>query len=142
MTRKESTHTAKPICRFCGSDRGFDQLGTVRTEAWRKVESVSRDENGKVTPRYGEVETDSFGLDFDCDFDGDCFRCIECQREESKLESLVGEPVMFESGATVVCPDGLRGVVEHVDFERRRLTVQHWHEEFKFSEVTALAVTA
>jgi hypothetical protein len=45
---------------------------------------------------------------------------------------------MFEPGGLVMCPDGFKGVIATVDFERRRLTVENWHEEFKFAEVDVM----
>lgn len=131
---------AKPICKFCGSGRGFDQMGTVRADAWRVVESITRGGDGKITAKMGEVETETtFYSDYD--FEVDCYRCPECEREEVKLEDLVGDPVIFEPGALVVCPDGFKGVIATVDFERRRLTVENWHEDFKFSEVSVMVPT-
>lgn len=133
------TAIVKPTCKFCGSDKGFRELGTVRVDASRKLRSLKRDDAGKVTATWDYVDSEH---DIDDDFEPDCVTCIECDREEARIEDLIGDPVMFEPGALVVCPDGLRGTVAHVDFERRRLTVQNWHEEFKFAEVTALAVAA
>lgn len=135
------TATLKPICRFCGSDQGFDQMGRVETSAWRKIESVARREDGKLDVRHGSVETERYGSYYDRDFDADSYRCIECGREERKLEDLIGDPVMFEPGARVRCPDGLLGTVATVDFQRRTLTVENWHEEFKFSEVDVAVPT-
>jgi hypothetical protein len=122
-------------CRFCNAENSIDQMGDVRVSAWRKVESVTADPGGKLTPKVGHVEHDYAD---DHDFDADGYRCCECQREERRLEDLVGDPIVFEPGARVICPDGFRGVIATVDLERRTLTVDGWHETFKFSEVSAL----
>lgn len=127
------------ICRFCNAENSIDETGHVRADAWRKVESVTRDGDGKLTPKLGHVEND---YPDSHDFDRDGYRCCECQREESRLADIVGAPVVFEPGARVICPDGFRGVIATVDLERRRLTVEGWHEEFKFSEVEAVLAHA
>jgi hypothetical protein len=132
----------KPICRFCGSDEGFDQYGEVRVDAWRKVQSITRGEGGEITATFARVESEGGRRFGERDFDPTSYSCIACKREEHRLEDLIGDPVAFAPGAMVICPDGLKGVVETVDFERRRLTVEGWHEEFKFAEVDALRVAA
>lgn len=133
----------KPICRFCGSDDGFDQYGEVRADAWRKVKAVERASDGKLTVSYERFDSERVGSFIsEHDFDAVGFRCIECQREERKLEDLIGDPVNFSPGALVVCPDGFKGVIATVDFERRRLTVEGWHEEFMFADVDLVGVAA
>lgn len=123
------------VCKFCGSDKGFREYGTVRVEASRTLRSAVRGPDGKLKPEWDFTDDEPA---YDDDFEPDGVKCRECDREEARLEDLVGAPVMFEPGARVVCPDGLKGTVEHVDFDARRLRVEGWHEEFKFSEVTAL----
>lgn len=130
----------KPLCRFCGSDKGFDQYGEVRATTTRRVRAMERVENGKLKATYDQF--DALGYINEREFDPVGFRCVECDREEYRLEDLVGDPVMFSPGARVVCPDGFKGVIATVDFERRRLTVEGWHEEFKFAEVDVVAVAA
>jgi hypothetical protein len=126
-------------CRFCNAENSIDQMGTVRADAWRKVESASRS-GGKLVPKVGRVEHDHPN---DRTFDIEGYRCCECEREEGRLEDLVGDLVVFEPGARVICPDGFRGVIATVDLERRTLTVEGWHETFKFAEVSPLiGVTA
>jgi hypothetical protein len=38
----------------------------------------------------------------------------------------------------VICPDGLQATVATVNHEAKELTVESWHETFKFSEVEAI----
>jgi hypothetical protein len=125
-------------CRFCNAENSVDEIGRVEVSAWRKVESITR-VGGKLTPKVGHVEhdhADSHG------FDIDCYRCCECEREEHRLGDLVGDSLVFEPGARVICPDGFRGVIATVDHARRTLTVEGWHETFKFSEIDALIPVA
>lgn len=128
----------QPICRFCGSDEGFDQYGEVRVDAWRKVNTITRGEDGKLTATFNRVEAEGGSYFHERDFDATTFVCIACKREEHRLEGLIGDLIAFEPGAIVICPDGFRGRVETVDLERRRLTVEGWHEEFPFSVVEPL----
>jgi hypothetical protein len=122
-------------CKFCGSDKGFREVGFARCEASRTSYSVAREAGGKVKVSWDPVDVD----DFDSDFEPDGVACRECGREEARIEDLVGAPVNLEPGARVVCPDGLRATVATVDATACRLTVEGWHEEFAFSEVTAVA---
>lgn len=130
----------RPPCRYCGAEEGFDQYGEVRVDAWRKVKLATRGENGKLTVEFERIESDG-GSHFSAhDFDPTTFCCIACKREEPRLEDLIGEPVGFEVGAIVICPDGLRGTIATVDSEARTLTVEGWHETFKFGDVDLLKV--
>jgi hypothetical protein len=138
----DSRQPRVPVCRFCGSDKGIDQMGYVRTSAWRKIQSVERGDDGKTTAKYGSIETERWGSYYGQDFDPDSFRCTECEAERATLDALIGDPAIFSPGALVVCPDGFRGTVDTVDFNARRLTVEGWHEEFKFGEVTVMGTAA
>lgn len=127
--------SAPMFCRFCNAENSIDEIGRVSAGAWRKVESVSRGEDGKLKPALGHVEHDYPDTH---DFDRDGYRCSECQREENRLEDLVGDPLALAPGALVICPDGFRGTVATIDEVARTLTVEGWHEVFKFSEVDPL----
>lgn len=118
-------------CKYCASDRGFEEVGEVTCAATRELR-LSRAEDGTLAVRGGSVDVDSFYAD---DIDVDSVRCRECGAEASIVEELIGPPTGFAAGTVVRCPDGLRGTVAEVDMERRLLRVEGWHEWFEFAEV-------
>lgn len=126
-----------PRCKFCGSDR-FREYGRVECSGSRESRSVGRDALGKLKIEWGFVDAE----DFDAELEPDGVECRNCGADAAKVEDLVDGRFGFEPGERVVCPDGFKAIVAAVDLEAGRLTVEGWHEEFKFAEVSALVPAA
>jgi hypothetical protein len=103
------------VCKHCGSDRGFDQHGSVECGAYRSARSAAF-VDGKLTVSWGSVDVDTFDAD---DLDPDYVRCVECNQDATRLEDLLVTRVSRE----VVCHCGhMLHRHEEQPFDRKRHT--------------------
>jgi DUF2075 family protein len=126
-------------CKHCGSAKGFREYGYVeiRAEASRTSRAI-KNEDGKIEVKWSQVDADHIDT-WDLDLDEITHvACRNCEVEEDYVENLIGTPISFDPGDVVICPDGLQATVATVNHEAKELTVESWHETFKFSEVEAI----
>lgn len=127
-------------CKYCGSDKGFRQHGYCKVDASRASRAAELHRDGSVSVNWERAETEGFLSDFD--FESDVVTCRNCDAEGAGIEDIAGPLITYEPGDRVVCPDGFRAIVATVDVVARTLTVEGWHETFKFADVELMKVFA
>lgn len=118
-------------CSRCDAEDSFYEEGEVTVDASRDIK-VSRARDGSLAIVTGSVETEHATAS---DFGADGYACSNCGARDRTLEELVRDNFHMVPGQLVVLPDGLKGVVAEVDDTARTVTVEGWHEEFKWAEV-------
>lgn len=118
-------------CSRCDTEGAFYEDGEVTVGATRDIK-VSRARDGSLVIETGSVSSD---MALGTDFEGHMYCCGHCQASAPKLEDLVRDDFRIEPGQAIYLPDGLRGIVAVVDERARTVTVEGWHEEFKWGEV-------
>ena len=129
-----TTASVPASCKYCGSTRGFREVGVTHCSASRVSRTAIRGPDGRCTVAWNSVDVDSLYADDDLDID--YVECLDCEASAGSIDKITGPLPVFETGDAVRCPDGFRGIVAAVDTDRRRITVYGWHETFAFHEVS------
>lgn len=80
------------VCKHCGSDKGFTQVGSVECEASRDTRSLRRDEaTGAIVVEWASVDVDDFSVSRIDDVD--YIECKVCHAEARAVEDLAASLV-------------------------------------------------
>lgn len=138
-TTVERRPPAKLVCKDCGSDSGFREVGTVHCSASRDTRSIKADADGNLTVRWNFADVDDFDA---TDIDVDHVECRSCGSSAARVEDLAvpehAAGIDFNPGDLVWLPDGLRAEVATVDRKANTFTVVGWHETFTAADAAPL----
>lgn len=88
----------KLVCKHCGSDAGFTEVGSVTCSATCNTHSVERNDADELVVKWRSVDVDTFDHD---SLDGDHVACRHCGAEGGDIDDLA--VTVASRAATCTC---------------------------------------